>query len=115
MTIKVEHFGVNDFILRMKPCFNQQGDWDGYIDMEIITDNENTMKKSDYIQLMQCSSLVASSLPLMEINEDFREMLCDYAESVIEEKELLKKKDIIKESVANSDGTIIKVNFGGKK
>ena len=53
MTIKVEHFGVNDFILRMKPCFNQQGDWDGYIDMEIITDNENTMKKSDYIQLMQ--------------------------------------------------------------
>ena len=51
----------------------------------------------------------------MEINEDFREMLCDYAESVIEEKELLKKKDIIKESVASSDGTIIKVNFGGKK
>ena len=42
-------------------------------------------------------------------------MLCDYAESVIEEKELLKKKDVIKESVASSDGTIIKVNFGGKK
>jgi len=113
MTVVVDNFDPNDIIIRMKPNF-KDNKWNGYIDMEIITDNEHTMSKQDFISLMQVASLVCSSLPLMELDEEFREMLCNYAENVIEEKERLKKKDIIKESVANSDGSIINVNFGGK-
>ena len=110
MTIQVDDFDVNDIIIRMKPNFTDSR-WNGYIDMEIITDNQRTTNKQDFIGLMQVASLVCSSLPLMELNEEFREMLCDYAENVIEQEEMLKKKDIVKESVANTTGNIIKVNF----
>jgi|TARA_R100001463_G_scaffold42273_1_gene88764 hypothetical protein len=114
MTIQVDDFDVNDIIIRMKPNFTEER-WNGYIDMEIITDNKRTMAKEDFIGLMQVASLVCSSLPLMELNEEFREMLCDYAENVIEQEEMLKKKDIVKESVANVTGNIIKVNFERSK
>lgn len=110
MTVVVDNFDPNDIIIRMKPNFTDSK-WNGYIDMEIITDNERTMSKEDFIGLMQVASLVCSSLPLMELNEDFREMLCAYAENVIEQEELLKKKEIVKESIANAEGNIIKVNF----
>jgi|TARA_R100000908_G_C3647655_1_gene80903 hypothetical protein len=110
MTIKVDEFDPNDIIIRMKPNFTQER-WNGYIDMEIITDNKHTMNREDYIGLMQVASLVASSLPLMELNEYFREMLCNYADGVIKEKEMLDKKNVIKESITNSNGNIIKVNF----
>ena len=114
MTIQVDDFDVNDVVIRMKPNFTDSR-WNGYIDMEIITDNKRTMDNTDFINLMQVASLVCSSLPLMELNEDFREMLCDYAENVIEQEEMLKKKDIVKESVANTIGNIIKVNFERSK
>jgi hypothetical protein len=111
MTIQVDNFDVNDIILRMKPNFSDKGKWNGYIDMEIITDNKHTMHKDDYIQLMQVASLVCSSLPVMEINEEFRDILCDYVESMIEHDDKVEKNDIIKKSIANATGNIIKVNF----
>ena len=50
MTVQVDDFGVNDIILRMKPNFSEEGRWNGFIDMDIITDNENTIVKDDYLQ-----------------------------------------------------------------
>tara|TARA_R110002074_G_scaffold48725_2_gene124498 strand:+ start:1058 stop:1366 length:309 start_codon:yes stop_codon:yes gene_type:complete len=95
----------------MKPNFSNEGKWDGNIDLDIITDNKHTILKQDYLQLMQVASLVCSSLPMMEIDEDFRNTLCEYVESMIEEDKIEEKKNIIKDSVANTTGNIIKVNF----
>ena len=111
MTIDVEDFGVNDIIIRMKPNFNEESRWNGYIDMDVITDNKNTMVKADYINLMQVSSLICSALPVMEMNEEFRNTLCDYASSMIEEDDKKYKEEQIKESVASTTGNVIKVNF----
>ena len=41
MTIQVDNFDANDIILRMKPNFSDKNRWNGYIDMEIITDNKH--------------------------------------------------------------------------
>tara|TARA_R110002072_G_scaffold182654_1_gene338803 strand:- start:161 stop:469 length:309 start_codon:yes stop_codon:yes gene_type:complete len=95
----------------MKPNFSNEGKWDGNIDLDIITDNKHTILKQDYLQLMQVASLVCSSLPMMEIDEEFRNTLCEYVESMIEEDKIEEKKNIIKDSVANTTGNIIKVNF----
>ena len=111
MTIEVEDFDVNDIIIRMKPNFTDKGRWDGFIDMDIITDNKKTTEQSDFIQLMQVASLVCSALPVMEIDEEFRNTLCDYASSMIEEDDKKYKEEQIKESVANTTGNVIKVNF----
>tara|TARA_B100001059_G_C17343322_1_gene337001 strand:- start:123 stop:479 length:357 start_codon:yes stop_codon:yes gene_type:complete len=111
MTIHVDSFNVNDIIIRMKPNFSNEGKWDGNIDLDIITDNKHTILKQDYLQLMQVASLVCSSLPMMEIDEDFRNTLCEYVESMIEQDKIEEKKEIIKDSVANTTGNIIKVNF----
>ena len=83
MTIEVEDFDVNDIIIRMKPNFTDEGRWDGFIDMDIITDNKKTTEPSDFIQLMQVASLICSALPVMEIDEEFRNTLCDYASSCL--------------------------------
>ncbi len=111
MTIQVDNFDVNDIILRMKPNFSDKNRWNGFIDMEIITDNKHTMVRDDYLQLMQVASLVCSSLPVMEMNEEFRDILCDYVESMIEVDNKKEKDEKVKESIANSVGNIIKVNF----
>tara|TARA_R100001369_G_scaffold27042_1_gene48822 strand:- start:162 stop:515 length:354 start_codon:yes stop_codon:yes gene_type:complete len=111
MTIDVEDFGINDIIIRMKPNFNEESRWNGYIDMDVITDNKNTMVKADYINLMQVSSLICSALPVMEMNEEFRNTLCDYVESMLEEDEINQKKETVKESLTNTVGNIINVNF----
>jgi|TARA_R110002073_G_scaffold327788_1_gene508630 hypothetical protein len=111
MTVQVDNFGVNDIILRMKPNFSEEGRWNGFIDMDIITDNENTIVKDDYLQLMQVASLVCSSLPVMEIDEEFRNILCDYVESMVEMEDIEDKKNKVKESVSNTTGNIINVNF----
>jgi len=95
----------------MKPNFSNEGKWDGNIDLDIITDNKHTILKQDYLQLMQVASLVCSSLPMMEIDEEFRNTLCEYVESMIEQDKIEEKKEIIKDSVANTTGNIIKVNF----
>ena len=55
MTVVVDNFDPNDIIIRMKPNF-KDNKWNGYIDMEIITDNEHTMSKQDFIGLMQVAS-----------------------------------------------------------
>tara|TARA_R110001592_G_scaffold39008_2_gene128591 strand:+ start:898 stop:1206 length:309 start_codon:yes stop_codon:yes gene_type:complete len=99
----------------MKPNFSNEGKWDGNIDLDIITDNKHTILKQDYLQLMQVASLVCSSLPMMEIDEEFRNTLCEYVESMIEEDKIEEKKEIIKDSVANTTGNIIKVNFSKEK
>ena len=111
MTVQVDDFGVNDIILRMKPNFSEEGSCNGFIDMDIITDNENTIVKDDYLQLMQVASLVCSSLPVMEIDEEFRNILCDYVENMIEMDDIEDKKNKVKESVSNTTGNIINVNF----
>ena len=111
MTVEVDDFGVNDFIIRMKPEFTEDNRWSGYIDMEVITDNKHTMAKNDYINLMQVTSLICSSLPVMEMNEEFRDTLCNYVESMIEEDMEKEKKDIIKKSIDNTTGNVINVNF----
>lgn len=115
MTIGVNSFDINDIIIRMKPCFHDDGRWDGFIDMEIISDNKHTMVKPDYVQLMQVASLICSSLPVMEINEEFRNILCDYVEGSIKIDEQIEKEKTVKQAVSNATGNIIKVNFKGRK
>ena len=111
MTIQVDDFDVNDFIIRMKPNFDTGGAWNGFIDLDIITDNKRTMAQKDYLKIMQVASLVCSSLPLMELDENFRDTLCNYVEDMIKEEDRQDRKDVVKESVSNATGNIIKVNF----
>ena len=47
----------------------------------------------------------------MEMNEEFRDTLCNYVESMIEEDMEKEKKDIIKKSIDNTTGNVINVNF----
>jgi|TARA_R110001592_G_scaffold83962_1_gene248549 hypothetical protein len=115
MTVEVDDFGINDIIIRMTPDFDNEDRWSGYIDMQIITDNKHTIQKNDFINLMQVASLICSSLPVMEINEDFRNTLCDYVESMVEQDKKDEKKELIKESVNNTTGNIIRVNFKRKE
>ena len=47
----------------------------------------------------------------MEIDEEFRNILCDYVENMIEMDDIEDKKNKVKESVSNTTGNIINVNF----
>lgn len=81
-------FDPNDFLIRLSPMLDQNGNWDGDISVGILTTPENTLDEEDFGHLMHLTTMVAASLPLMEDNATFRKKLSQYAESIQEEESL---------------------------
>jgi len=79
-------FEPNDFIIRLAPLLDDDGLWTGELKIGTITTQENNLDPQDYDHLMFVSTLVSSCIPLMEENEDFREMLYTYTNEVLKQK-----------------------------
>ena len=98
-------FDKNDFIVRMTPLLSKDGKWTGELYMGTVTTEDNDLDDEDYANLLQVSSLVAASVPVMEEDIDVRNTLYNYVESVLavdEEKET---------PLFEEEGNVIKINF----
>ena len=99
----------SDFVLRVRPDLDEEGVWTGGIDVAVITSEGNEINDEDYGQLMHFCKMLASCVPIMEFNEDLR----DLAHHFVEEK-----LDIIEEkgygNVIERDDNVISIDFGTK-
>ena len=86
-------FEPNDFLIRLSPMMDQDGNWNGDISVGILTTPENSLDKEDFDQLMHLTTMVTASLPLMEDNASFRKKLNEYANSIQEEEALDARPD----------------------
>ena len=78
-------FDDNDFIIRLSPILDKDGNWDGNISVGILTTPDNSLDEEDFSNLMHLTTMVTASLPLMEDNVDFRKKLSRYADKMNEE------------------------------
>jgi len=101
-----------DFIIRVRPFRDSEGMWNGEIDMAIVTQPENDLDDDDYFQMMHFCKMLASTIPVMEVNEDFRELVHNYVIERVDKEYEVQLED--KPKVVGEDGNVIKIDFGTK-
>ncbi len=105
-----------DFIIKIRPYTDSDGSWSGDIDMAIMTMPGNKMEDEDYFQVMHLCKMIASTVSIMEDNEDIRNLVHDYVENTLdtmynvelEEDEQPKQKA----KAVNIEGNVITMSFG---
>ena len=98
-----------DFIIRIRPYIDREGSWNGDIDVAIITQPENNLEDEDYFQVMHFCKMIASSIPVMELNEDFRELVHDYVVEKVDNHTEVEVED--KPKVLSEDGNVVEIDF----
>jgi hypothetical protein len=98
-----------DFLVRVRPYLDDKGSWNGEIDVAVVTQPENNLSDDDYFQMMHFCKMLASTIPVMELNEDFRELVHNYVVEKIDkeyEVELEQKPEI-----TYGDDNIVTIDF----
>lgn len=101
-----------DFIVRVRPYLTDEGIWSGEIDVAIITQPENDLQDDDYFQMMHFCKMLASTIPVMEVNEDLRELVHNYVVEVVDKHEESVLED--KLEVVDERDNIIKIDFASR-
>ena len=68
----------NAYILSLVPHLDEDGCWSGGVSMALSVSNKNTIHEEDNEQIAYLMSLVASSLPVLEVDEYVRNRLINY-------------------------------------
>ena len=104
MTDTLMNFNPNDFVIRISPEVNSQGDWTGDLSVGMLTTDDNNMKKDDYVHLRVLTDMLIAAIPLMEEDADVRRKLFKYVDELNHDEET-------KPLIAERDGNVVKVNF----
>lgn len=102
----------DDFIIRVRPFRDGKGSWTGEVDLSVITQPDNDFDDEDYSQLIHFCTMMASTVPIMEDNEEIRNLVHEFVLKGFDTPE----EYVVEEETANAeiehDGNIIKINFG---
>ena len=101
-----------DFILRIRPETDDEGEWTGDIDLAIITQPDNKLDDEDYSQLMHFCKMLASTVPVMENNPEFREIVHHFVMNMKDVDYSVELED--KPKVLETEGNVVKIDFGTK-
>lgn len=97
-------FHPNDYIIRLSPFVDEKGNWTGELMVGTISTEDNVMNDTDHYQLMHLTQMVCASIPAMEENEDFRELLTEIVDDTVSGSEEESK-------ITGVDENIISVKF----
>lgn len=104
MTDTLMNFNPNDFVIRISPEVDSQGDWTGDLSVGMLTTDDNNMKKEDYVHLRVLTDMLIAAIPLMEEDADVRRKLFRYVDELNQDEET-------KPLITERDGNVVKVNF----
>ena len=103
---------AEDFIVRVRPYCDDEGMWNGEIDLAIVTQPNNPLSDDDYSQLIHFCKMMASCIPIMEYNEDLRELVHAYVMETLDTEYQVALED--KPRVVGEEGNVVKIDFGTK-
>ena len=86
---------------------NDSNKWDGTMSLSVISSQDNDLDKKDNDALQYLATLLCSTVPFMEDDEDFRDALVEYADD-------LNEKEIEDTLALKYDGNIVHVDFKNK-
>ena len=100
-------FDANDYIVRLTPFIDKEGNWTGEILVGTITTDENNLSDEDHFNLMTITKMVCAAVPAMEEDEYVRDTLNEIVDKSEEEEE----NDLPKATIASIEENVISVNF----
>ena len=100
------NFNPNDFVIRISPDVDDNGDWTGDLTVGMLTTDDNTMKADDFSHLKMLTDMLIAAIPLMEQDHDVRRKLFKLVDQ-IDADEMAQEKPLVEER----DGNVVKVNF----
>ena len=101
-----------DFLIRVRPFKDRDGSWNGDIDLSIITQPSNNLPDEDYNQVMHFCKMLASTVPIMERDEELRDRVHDY---VMENVDGEYTFEVESESrVIDREDNVVTIDFGTK-
>ena len=75
-------FDPNDFLIRLNPVTDENGEWNGDVAIGVITTPDNDLDEEDFDGMMYLTMMVTASLPLMEDSVEFRTKLQHYVKKL---------------------------------
>jgi len=100
-------FDANDYIVRLTPFIDKEGNWTGEILVGTVTTDENNLSDEDHFNLMTITKMVCAAVPAMEEDEYVRDTLNEIVEKSEEEEE----NELPKATIASIEENVINVNF----
>lgn len=99
-------FDANDYIIRLSPFLDEQGNWTGELMVGSVTTGENSMTDEDHFSLMQLTQLVCASVPALEESEQVRNILTNIVEDISYDE-----PEVVESKVQEVKENVIRVNF----
>ena len=111
----IDNINDEDFVIRILPFADDDGEWNGEIDISIMAFPNNPLSDDDYGSLMHFVKMMCSSVPVMEQEESIRNLINEYVLKVVDndmevDVELENKMGVEKEN----DGNVVHLTFNTK-
>ena len=109
----MESIDEGDFVIRIRPT-EIDGEWTGEIDISIISQANNPLDDEGYTQLMHFCKMMCATIPLMEANQELRELVHTYVMEVVdrEDEDMLEDDEGV--IITKEDGNVVHLSFGSK-
>lgn len=104
-----------DFLIRIRPFANDEGTWNGEIDISVIPMPNNPMDDEDYYHVMHFCKMMCASVPIMEEVEEMRDIVHEYVINVLD-KEMDINVELEEEAGVEKsyDGNVVHLSFNTK-
>ena len=108
-----ENIDEEDFVIRVRPSVNKH-EWPGEIDISIISSADNPLDDESYGQLLHFVKMMCATVPIMESDEAFRDVVHQYVMEVVDEdtEPMVQENDTL--VVTGEDGNVVHLNFNTK-
>ena len=111
----ISRINDEDFVIRIRPFADDNGEWSGEIDISIMAFPENPLNDDDYDNLMHFVKMMCSSVPVMEQEESIRNLIHEYVMKVVDNEmdidvELEEEMGVEK----TYDGNVVHLTFNTK-
>ena len=103
-----------DFVIRVRPTASGD-EWTGEIDISIISQGDNPLSDESYGQVMHFCKMMCATVPIMERDEEVREMVHNYVMEVVDRETVIFEEDeddgLI---ITKEDGNVVHLSFGSR-
>jgi len=109
----MESIDEGDFVIRIRPS-EVDGEWTGEVDISIISQAGNPLNDEGYTQVMHFCKMMCASIPLMEMDENLRNLVHNYVMEVVDRDD----DDVVEDDegviITKEDGNVVHLSFGSK-
>ncbi len=112
----MKHLDIEDrdFVIRVRPTASGD-EWTGEIDISIISQGDNPLSDESYGQVMHFCKMMCATVPIMERDEEVREMVHNYVMEVVDRETVIFEEDeddgLI---ITKEDGNVVHLSFGSR-